>query len=304
LHYALVRKKIKKAIKTYPQSDAFVSLTFSFSAVGLTKKPVVLFCDFTYEYWYKNLTNSKPALFEKLSMIRETQQINNSDLVISLFPGVAQYMQKRYSNSNIFYLGNVINLEYENAFEQIAEIKQNSYNLLFIGNQKYISGALALIDAYKIVKNKDRRYSLHIIGLNEDDLPDLPQDVYCYGYLDKSIDCQRAQYQQLIEKSMVYVNTTPLWAAFSSSIEAMYLHTPVIVTDYDEFTNTFGNKIEFGEYCNKNTGAEIAKHIESICQSAQYLQMCRNAHNAVKEFSWNNYIDKFINKIQCTNNAK
>ena len=48
------------------------------------------------------------------------------------------------------------------------------------------------------------------------------------------------------KKAKVFINTTPKWAAFSASIEAMYFYIPVVVTPYDEFTKTFGEHIEFG----------------------------------------------------------
>ena len=108
-HFNDVKNRIKKALKQFPDSDANVFLTFSFSSAGLTSKPSIQFCDWTYDHYLKYFKNRKPDFLEKQCIRREDLQIEGSDLVFSLFPGIAGDMRKRYKNPNIQYLGNVIN---------------------------------------------------------------------------------------------------------------------------------------------------------------------------------------------------
>jgi hypothetical protein len=42
----------------------------------------------------------------------------------------------------------------------------------------------------------------------------------------------------------------------------------------------------------------IEKKITEILTSPSYQQLCLNAHAAVKEFTWDTYMDKVITKIE------
>lgn len=295
LHFFDTRIKIKKAIKRFPQSDAYIFLTFSFSAVNLTTKPIIQFCDWTYDHSFNYFQNRNPNSFELKCVNRENSQINGSDIVFSLFPSVCEYMKKKYT-SKVVYLGNVINSIYKSSETEIIDIKSHSEKILFIGSPKYIEGANALIQSFTSLKVKYPSISLHFIGLDESQFQQVPKDVYCYGYLDKADNKQRELYYQLLKEAKVFVNTTPKWSAFSASIEAMYFYTPVIVPAYEEFIKTFGNPFIGGDFCNDNSF--LAKKIESIFEDKSYNQICINANKLVKNFTWESYIDKLLLEIE------
>lgn len=297
LHFAVVRNQIKKAIHQYPDSDAFAFLTFSFSTAGLTQKPVIQLCDWTYDYYFKYFRNRKPDFFEKQSIKREDSQIKGTDYVISLFPKVADYMKERYGAEKVHYLGNVINSLFNPDKEEIFQLKRNSWKLIFVGSKKYLEGAESLIKAFEMLKPAYPELSLHLIGIEESNLRRLPVDVFCYGYLDKAIDVQKEKYYDLLKDAKIFINTTPRWAAFSASIEAMYYYTPVIVSSYGEFKETFGEVIGFGSYCEENSVPLIAQSIEGILNHPGYESLCNQAHEAVKEFTWDAYVDKIIQKM-------
>jgi hypothetical protein len=109
VHFLDVRRRIKRAINQYANSEANIFLTFSFSSVGLAQKPSIQFCDWTYDYYFKRFISRKPDMLEKWCINREDSQIEGTDLVLPLYPVVAEYMKSRYKNKNIIYLGNVIN---------------------------------------------------------------------------------------------------------------------------------------------------------------------------------------------------
>ena len=85
-----------------------VFLTFSFSSKPYTNKPVLLFGDWTYDHQLNYFAARKPYGFEQKSVNRENTCIEDADAVVVLFPKDAAYMQQKYSNKNIYYLGNVI----------------------------------------------------------------------------------------------------------------------------------------------------------------------------------------------------
>lgn len=303
-HFIDVRHRIKRAIKQYPNTDANIFLTFSFSSAGLTQKPTVQFGDWTYDHSFKHFKDKKPGFFDRQSIRREDSQIRGSDLVFPLFPSVAEYMQAKYKTQNIHYLGNVINSLYENSEDEVFRCNANSTKILFVGGKQYIEGAKSLIKAFEGLKQKIPLLSLHIIGMDADDFEYVPKDVFCYGYLDKGQDADRDLYYKLFKEAKVFVNTTPKWAAFSASIEAMYFYLPVVVTPCNEFVETFGKDIDFGCYCDKNTPACIEEKIINIFNDKSYNTLSVNAHNAVKEYTWDSYIDRVIGKIEEKINAK
>jgi glycosyltransferase involved in cell wall biosynthesis len=208
-------------------------------------------------------------------------------------------MKERYKNKNIFHLGNVINSLHEVTNSQILEKKTNSKSLLFIGSKKYLEGAQCLVRAFHELKKDYPNLSLNIIGMNESDLGDqLNEGVNCYGYLDKGKNNERELYYSLLQDAKIFVNTTPQWGAFSATLEAMYFYIPVIVTPYKEFVETFGMKIGFGCYCEKNSLDLLCANIKTIFNHPSYSTLCVNAHESVKDFTWSAYIDKMLKTIK------
>ncbi len=297
IHYIEVRRVISKSVKKYADSDAFISLTFSFSAVGLTKKPVVIFSDWTYDYFFEYFHNRLPDFFEKTSINRENRQIKKASLVLPLFPSVEKKMKIRYPGANIHYLGNVLNAAKEPS-PDVIKIKEKSQNILFIGRKSgYFEGAKQLLILGEELKLKFPDLSIQIIGMENSDFDYLPDFVQCYGYLDKQNPEQNSLYYKLLEEARLVINTTPQWGAFSSMIESMYFYNPVITTPYKEFIETFGSDITFGYYSDGQQLEDIVVKIELIFKESDYKTMCMSAHSAVENFTWSNYIDKVLQLI-------
>jgi glycosyltransferase involved in cell wall biosynthesis len=298
IHFKDVRARIKKAVERYSRADAHIFLTFSFSSAGLTSKPVIQFCDWTYDHYFNYFLKRQPDPLEIRSVRREDGQLNGADLIIPLFPGVTEYMKKRYTGEKVFYLGNVINSLFEVSDQEIETLKGSSNDLLFIGSQKYMEGARSLIAAFSNLKKEIPDLRLNIIGMKTTDFDSLPDGVFCHGYLDKGKEDQRNLYYSILKRSKVFINTTPKWGAFSATIEAMYFSIPVIVTPYDEFLETFGREINFGAFCENNIPSGIEEKIRFILGHPAYKTLSRNAHLAVKSFTWDAYIDKLLSKIE------
>jgi glycosyltransferase involved in cell wall biosynthesis len=298
IHYINIRYRVRKAINKYPDADTHIFLTFSFSSAGLTKKPAIQIGDWTYKHYIEYFENRKPDLLERTCMFRESLMIKGSDLVFSLFPASAKQMRNEYSKNNISYNGNVVNTLMQPITNEILPLKTASNSLLFIGSVKYKTGADRLIESFPLLTKKYPDLSIHIIGMKKEDFDELPKNVFCYGYLDKAKADECELYYSLLKNARAFINTTPKWGAFSACIEAMYFYTPVIVTAYDEFVETFGNKIDFGVYCESNDTKQLQKSISEILDQSEYIKLCCNAYSAVKDFTWSNYIDSMVEKIE------
>lgn len=296
LNYYLTNRKIISAITQYPNSQCLLFLTFSFSAPKITGKKTILFGDWTYFYFISNFLKRKPYWFEQYVLNKERENIATSDFILSLFPKSHEYNLNHFTNTKQYYLGNVINCNYQLNYTKVIIEKTKSNKLLFIGNKKYLQGAIDLINSFNQLKSKSE---LHIIGLNETEVGITHSCLFYHGYLNKGDESQNNLYYKLISESRVIINTNPDWGAFSAMTEAMYFYTPVITSPYDEFVKTYGNEIDFGYYVESQNKNDLIIKIETIlnCTEESQLIMMKNAHEKVKHFTWNKYLDKFLDLL-------
>ncbi len=299
INHFLVQRKIQKAMKRFINSDAHLILSFSFSVANRSKKPLLLFGDWTYLYSITILKKRSPYWFEKKALKREKAALENADLVVSLFPVSATFIKQHFAQSNCHYLGNVANINTTLNEIRARKEKENSRLILFIGNRKYLDGARELIQAFKGVNELDPDSELHIIGLYESDTRATGKNMFHYGYLDKGNLDQNELYYNLIYKARVIVNTTRGWGAFSAVTEAMYCYTPVITSAYGEFMESYGTQLDFGEYAEPGDLTALTKKILSVLDAPahKYKTLSENAHKNAKAHTWENFTEKFTNLI-------
>lgn len=300
----VVNRKMKKSIKEFPKTDLFISLSFSYHPKKYTTKPVLLFCDWTYGYLFEYFKQRKPDRLERQEIINQKKVINSADKVFVLFPDVAKYMKNVYENENIFYLGNVINSNDVKLSEENLKKKFKQKNLVFIGSKKYLSGLLPLIQAVSNLRDKYPDLELDVIGMTERQIKGKIDNskligIHFKGYLNKSLDVDCKLYYKIVSNSTFFVNTTPRWSAFSATLDVMYNYTPIIISRYRSFVETFGRTLDFGSYCD-NSADEIEKKIDILFSKnfETYRELCIQAHKKVTPFSWQSYIEKLLQKSQ------
>lgn len=134
LYQKAVEKNIKKAIREHEDADCLLSTNFSHGGALLCSKKTCIFCDWTIDYLIEVMQQRVPGILEKKSIERQRKEIEAADYVISLFPDVQEYMEKKY-NRKVYYLGNVINSEIRdfNVDELIG--KKHHGNYLFVGEK-------------------------------------------------------------------------------------------------------------------------------------------------------------------------
>lgn len=296
LHRFLTYRKIKKATKLYPDVAFHLFLSFAFYN-PYSLKPSVLWCDWTDAMVIERL-GRYPKWYERKSLRHEYKVISKAHMVYSLFPICAKQMEAMYKRP-VFYLGrNVINTVYDNKFDihDTIEKKRKSNVILFVGNFRYQDAARELIRLFPRLKIEIPDVELHIIGMTDKQLAVSEKGIYCYGYLHKNIKEECDMYYSLMLRAKLFVNSTPQWGGYSSTIEAMFYGCPVIVSPYDDFVSEFGTDITFGKYVNESHG--LYSSIKDVLQSKNYDRLALSAHDMVKDYTWSNYIDSFLESLQ------
>ena len=301
LHRFITYQRIKKATRLHPNVKFNLFLSFAFYNKYSTR-PNVLWCDWTDRIVIERL-DREPRFYEKASLRHEDNVMQKADKVYTMFPKCREYMEKLYGREIIYINRNVVNTVYDGSFniEKNIETRYISNKILFIGNIRYIGAAKELIRAFDILKKDNNKLELHIIGMTKEQMNVNDNNIHCYGYLRKNIKDERELYYSLLHSCKVLVNPAQQWGGYSSSIEAMFYGSPIIVAPYDDFVCEFGTDINFGRYTNNKE--ELHKTINSILNSDQekYKTMCYNAYNRVSDYTWNNYINEFLESLKKEN---
>lgn len=295
-----IKRKIRKALRRYKDSDLNIYLSYLYLDVS-SVKPNILFSDWTSEYVLRYRLKREPYRLERACLDIQRRNIRQADMVLSLFPDIAKAMERLYDRNPIYYLGqNVINNVYEGELDQssVLPLKKQSDILLFIGREAYLPGARLLIRSFMILREDFPDLELHIVGLTASHFGDLPDHVFVHGYLDKSEPSQRNLYYDLLMNAKLFVNPTSQWGGYSSTVEAMYFYTPVVVSDYSSFVDTFGIEIPFGYYVKQSNVSDLCDCLKKVLLNPTYEQLCIASHEAVRSFTWDNFVDKFLIQVE------
>lgn len=294
LHRAIIYRRLKKANKMYPESELNLFLSFAFIN-KYSPKPNVLWCDWTDRVVIERLGRA-PKWYEKRSLAHEDGVMKRADAVYTMFPKCKEHLEDLYQIPINYLNRNVINTVYEGDFdlESTTLTRKQSNKILFIGNLRYKSGAVMLIQAVNEMRQKMPDLEVHVIGMKENELGQY-KNVFCHGYLHKDNEKERNLYYELLLNCRCLVNPTKGWAGYSSCVEAMYYGCPIIISPYEDFTAEFGKDISFGYYCDEYN---LKDKIEQLFCCPDYPSMCESAHIAVKDYTWDNYMDAFIQSLQ------
>lgn len=296
VYYALVDRKIRRAARKYP---ADLDITPYNCGNPHAPQPTLLLGDWTQEYLYRVRLKRAPQGYQKYYAARQAAVIERSDCVVSLFARCAKDMRAHYRNPNICHLGrNVVNNVWPEPLdpELICRQKTASHRILFIGKKHYVSAARQLVRVFDRLRKISPDVELDIVGLTSEELGvSEPGGVRCHGYLNKGIPSERETYYRLLLDARVFVNTTSLWGGYSSTVEAMYFCNPVVIAPYEDFTAEFGEEIPFGAYCSDGDDDRLCRILCGLFSNDEaYAGMCRAAHDAVKDYTWDHFVDALL----------
>lgn len=291
-------KKIKSFILQNDTADYCFFLNFEYYN-KYSQIPSLLLNDWTYDIVILDRLQRKPYFFEKWFVKYQQQALRNAEVVVSLFEDCANTIKSRNPSANVHHLGmNVVNdlAQVQYTRETLLELKSKSKSFLFIGGSKYKEAAQLLIDAFCLMPNMSQ-CQLNIVGISKEELEGVNSYINCYGYLNKSDYEDNIIYYRLLSEAKAVINPAKIWAGYSSSIEAMYYYTPVIVSRYQSFELEFGEDIDFGFYLNEFDSNHLANLMIKLMQHSDYEGFCINAHDKVKTYTWDMYIDKLLKLI-------
>ena len=126
----------------------------------------------------------------------------------------------------------------------------------------------------------------------------IPQNIFFYGYLRKDNLEENTIYNNLLMNAHIFINPTPTWGGYSSTVEAMLYYTPIIVAPYGDFVEEFGKELDCGLYNDVYSEDKIAENILWLSKNPNYSIMCKCAHERVKNNTWDKYIDKVLRVIE------
>jgi|APSaa5957512535_1039671.scaffolds.fasta_scaffold10077_2 hypothetical protein len=111
---------------TSKDNDVMFVQGFSYPSHN-TKNKMFIIGDWPSSYLFDNFLKRKPSKMEMKSVAREDLVIESADAVVTLYPDVHKYMLNRYQNKNIYYFGNVVNIDAEVTIPlDILTIKKNT----------------------------------------------------------------------------------------------------------------------------------------------------------------------------------
>ncbi len=297
VYFRRAQKQIDQALKK-SEVDAVLVLNFSYGPTLPAKVPLFMFCDWSFGYAIERQRGRELNKYEVLSSEREHDLLAAADEVFVLFPLAEDYIKRTRPEARTHYLGNVINAVADPYRDDITE-KIEHASLLFVGKPHYIEGAKQLIAAYKNLKGTHPRLTVDIVGMNSSYFEDIPSGVTCHGYLDKGDAQQREVYYGLLRRARLFVNTTPEWASFSATLEALYFYTPIVTSKYPEIVRTLGDSLECGAY-HEGSSSDLTAQIDFYLDNANFTESAIRAHEAVKNFGWDSYVEKFLRVMQAT----
>jgi glycosyltransferase involved in cell wall biosynthesis len=280
------------------RQDIMVVQGFSYPLKNGKNKQIAI-GDWPSEYLFEKFLKREPSQLERKSIDRENSVIEAADAVITLFPNVYKYMQDKYRNKNIFYFGNVINVDEEVAVPaDIKERKPRSRKFVFIGQAYYLSGALELIEAAYKIREDGYNCEVDIIGIDESLIGKRYNWLRIHGYLDKGKAEDKKKYYEILSEARLFVNTTQGWSGFQSLLEAMYFYTPIVVRPNESLISYFTDISDFAYILNdeKTRLESILKR--SLTDNEDYIKRSATARSAVKDSTWNNFTTSLVSLFQ------
>ena len=297
LHRTVVDAKVRSALKRYPEGHC-VFMTFSFGAGA--KRPYTLFCDQTFKQHIAYFDERGPDQLERQTIVEERMNMKRAAMIIALFPDLAKNLSTLHGDK-VKYYGNVVNMDHQHVGrEELLTRKRMSKEIVFIGNRKYKEGLERLAEAIDVLNGSGpSELIVHVIGMDRHDLPSAPRNMKFHGYLDKGDPAQKRTYLDILERSRLFVNPNPKWAAFSASCEALFLYTPVVIFPYGEFESTFGDINKVGHSLDSTEPRSLANAISSLMDDDRaWSQKAIAAHHATEMMTWDNYITQYLHDLE------
>lgn len=292
LHFWWTHIKSLLIEKNSNKEDTIIVQGFSYPPKNSKNRHIII-GDWPSEYLFEKFLRRKPSRLERSSIDRENSVIEGADAVVTLFPNVRDYMLMKYDNPNIYWLGNVVNIDDDIKVPgNILERKAQSTRLLFIGQSFYLRGANEIIAATKRVRQLGVKCEVDIIGIDPRQIDEKYEWLKVYKYLDKDNPLEKRRFYELLANARLFVNTTPGWSGFQALLEAMYFYTPIVVRPNEMLSTYFSDLSQVADIVMPEGPGLDSILIESLRNNQRHERMSQAARLAVESSTWKNFMDK------------
>lgn len=250
-------------------------------------KPYVVYgrgSDVYFSWRFKNLI-SKPIL-------------KNADAVIALTEDMKREVQKIYDRE-VFVIPNGIDLErFENLSKEVSrkrlKIKEAEKIIIFVGGLRPVKGVKYLIEAMKIVMDKNENTSLFIVGDGEERgyLESLVRNLNIERYVTFIGKVPNEDIPEYMVASDVFVLPSLSEGFPVTVVEAMASGLPIVATNVRGLPEIIKSG-EKGFLVESKNANEIAEKVLLLLEDDVLRErISKNNREEVKKYSWENVVEK------------
>ena len=303
--HRLVNSELAKTSRSFEDADLNLFLTFSFSSIPYSDVPVALYSDRTYQQHLEE-EGIRPSWVDRLLIRWETRNLQNAQYVFTMNQACLEFLRDRYNVRSPQLLKPGINLNPDDCSSTTALIarKEAARSILFIGRGYYQRGVDVLLTAFqRFNQSFANLFTLHLVGVTDDEVPEPQPKVICHGYLRKDDPREYFQYLDLLASARLFVfpmRPGPIAVALR---EALWMCTPVILTNVANASD----RVEDGKngiLVSKPDPEEIADWMSVLVANDElWRRMAIYARESVKNETWDATIDRLLDVVGAAANV-
>ena len=306
--HRLVNFHLAKTSRKFEDADLNLFLTFSSSSYRYSDVPVALYTDRTYEHHLEE-QGIRPTYVDRCLFRMEKRNLQNARYVFSLNRACLEFIRDRYGVQSPVLLKAAINLSGDDFPDPSALIarKEAARNILFVGRGYYYyqRGVDILLEAFLRFNEKvSEPFTLHLVGINDNQLPGPQAHVICHGYLRKDDPDQYREYIDLLASARLFVFPMRFGPIAGVLREALWMCTPVILTNVPNATDRVQDG-KNGILAAKAEPDEIAHWMSALVADQElWRRMAEYARESVRDETWEATADRFVQIVGGTSSSR
>ena len=233
----------------------------------------------------------------------EKQNLQNARYVFTLNQACLDFIRERYAIHSGVLLRPGINLSGDDFPdpEQLIARKEAERKILFIGRGYYERGVDILLKAFQRFNEKlSNPFSLHLVGLTNDELPEPQPHVICHGYLRKDDPGEYREYIDLLASARLFVFPMRPGPIATVLREALWMCTPVILTNVPNASDRIQDG-KNGILAAKADPQEIAHWMTVLVSDAElWRRMAAYSRESVQHETWDRTVERFLQVVDHT----
>jgi glycosyltransferase involved in cell wall biosynthesis len=297
--HRLVNFHLAKTCRKFQDADLNLFLTFSFSSYRYSDVPVALYCDRTYEHHLEEL-GIRSGYVDRCLIRMEKRNLQNARYVFSFNRACLEFIRDRYGVQSPVLLKEGINLR-ENDFPDPSALiarKAAARNILFVGRGYYQRGVDILLKAFRRFNEKiSDPFTLHLVGVTANELPEPQAHVICHGYLRKDDPAQYRKYIDLLASARLFVFPMRFGPIPGVLREALWMCTPIILTNVPNASDRVQDG-KNGILAAKPDPEEIGQCMSILVENdGLWRRMAGYARESVRDETWEATVDHLLHVI-------